>query len=211
LKKIMFAALMAAMATSAQAAVTYNFSGSEFGGAAVSGALTIDTDALLANGATPPALDYHFATADGTSTSSLPFLSVSFTSAGSNPALLAAGGYSYHWLQADPSDGSLNLEIDWQRINPDSSVTSSTFTLVGFDLAATHLVGGVLLPDFAGAGTLYFSAQSGTGPQESYDVFSAGTLNFSAAPEGSTWAMLVIGFGAVGATIRRRARIAVAA
>jgi hypothetical protein len=212
-KKIVLAALLAATAASAQAAVTFSFSGAEFGGAAVSGTLTIDTDVLAtANRATAPALDYYFATGDAASSSALPFLSISFTSAGSNPALLLAGDYSYQWLQADPADGSLGLELDWQVINPDSSVTSSTFTLSGFALVATAPRGGVLLPDFAQAGAVYFTAQSGTGDHETYDVVSSGAINFTApVPEAPTWSMLVLGFGAVGVAARRRVRVTVAA
>ena len=92
MKTIILAAVALATGASADAAVTFNFAGTEFGGAFVSGTLTIDTDALIgANGAVDPALSYYFATGDGSSTAASPFLSVSFSSAGSNPTLFSAG------------------------------------------------------------------------------------------------------------------------
>ncbi|HMI18526.1 MAG TPA: PEP-CTERM sorting domain-containing protein [Sphingomonas sp.] len=213
MKKLALAALLAATTASADAAVTYSFTGAEFdGGAAVSGTITIDTDALLgANGATDPALNYYYATGDDASTSLLPFLSVSFTSAGTNPTLLSLGDYTYQMLQADPSDGSFNLELDWQTFNSDNTITSSTFTLVGLDLTTTGASSGVSLPNLANAGTVYFTAQSGTGEHETYDLVSSGAISFSAAPEASTWGMMVLGFGAVGYAARRRTRVTIVA
>ena len=212
MKTIVLAALLAATTASADAAVTYSFAGTEFdGGAPVSGTIMIDTDALVGgNQAGAPALDYYYATGDAGSSTALPFLSISFTSAGSNPALLSTGDWTYQWLHADPADGSLSLELDWQRINADSTISSSAFTLSGFELVATGVSGGVLLPDFAGAGTIYFTAQSGTGATETYDVVSSGALTVSGVPEASTWAMMVLGFGAVGFAARRRTRVAFA-
>jgi len=214
MKTFILAALAMTMAASADAAATFHFAGTEFGGAPVSGTLTIDTGALAgANGATDPALSYYFATGDSGSTAAAPFLSVSFSSAGSNPVLLSAGDITYQWLQADPADGSIGLELDWQVENPDHSITSSSFTLSGFDLPATSNASGVLLPDFVNAGTLYFTAKSGTGPQETYDTVSSGMLGFvqtASVPEPSSWAMMVAGFGLAGLLLRRRTRIAFA-
>jgi hypothetical protein len=211
-KKIALAALLVATTASADAAVTYSFAGAEFGGALVSGTVTIDTGALAGgNSAGAPALDYYYATGDGASSTSLPFLSVSFTSAGTNPTLLSAGDWTYQWLHADPADGSLGLELDWQVTNLDSTITSSRFTLSGFNLVASGPAGGALLPDFGGAGTIYFLAQSGTGANESYDTVSAGALSFAAVPEASSWAMMVLGFGAIGYAARRRTRLTIAA
>lgn len=213
MKKYVLAALLAASTASADAAVTFHFAGTDYDGAAVNGALTVDTDALAAaNSATVPVADYYFATGDGASTSLASFLSVSFTSAGANPTLLTGGNATYQLLQADPADGSFGLELDWQLVNSDGSISSSTFSLSGFELASTVNYGGVLLPDFAHLGTVYFTAQSGTGTQETFDTVSSGTISFAApAPEMSTWAMMVCGFGVVGTTARRRIRVACAA
>jgi hypothetical protein len=212
MKTIILAAVALATGASADAAVTFNFTGTEFGGAHVEGALTIDTALLAgANGAADPALFYYFATGDGGSTAPSPFLSVSFSSMGSNPSLLSAGDFTFQSLQADPADGSIALELDWQVENPDHSITSSAFTLSGFDLTGTTNASGVLLPDFESSGPIYFTAKSGTGPQETYDVISSGTILFGAipgVPEPASWAMMVIGFGAVGHTLRRRTRVA---
>jgi len=216
MKTIILAAVALATGASADAAVTFNFAGTEFGGAFVSGTLMIDTDALIgANGAVDPALSYYFATGDGSSTAASPFLSVSFSSAGSNPTLLSAGDVTFQSLQADPADGSLALELDWQLENPDHSITSSAFTLSGFSLTGSTHAGSVLLPDFVQAGPIFFSAQSGTGAQETFDTTSSGTILFGpipgGVPEPAGWAMMVIGFGAVGHMLRRHPRVAFAA
>lgn len=214
MKKLILATIVAAGAATAQAAVTYNFSGTEFDGAAVTGSVTIDTDALA--GIDPAALTtgYYFATGDATSNAALPFLTVSFTSLGSNPALLTSAQVTYQSLLADLDTGQLALELDHQSENGDGTVTSSAFTLSGFALTSTAMAGGVLLPDFMQAGTVYFSARSGTGAQETFDIESSGQISFAdagAVPEASTWAMMVLGFGAVGYAARRRTSVRFAA
>lgn len=213
-KKLLLAALLAATATSADAAVTYNFTGSEDGGAAVSGSITIDTDALAGgNAAADPALSYYYSTGDGASTTALPFLSLNLTSAGTSPVMLSAGDFTYQLLQMDPSDGSFQFELDWSTTNADNSITASTFTLSALGAVATTSAGGTTLPDFAHSGDFYFVASSGTGPSTTLDTTSSGTISFVAAPtpEAATWAMMVLGFGAVGYAARRRARVAFAA
>jgi len=213
-KKLLLAAMLAATTASADAAVTYTFTGSEDGGAAVSGSITIDTDALAGgNAAADPALSYYFSTGDAASTTALPFLSVSLTSAGTSPVLLSAGDYTYQLLQMDPSDGSFQFELDWSVTNADNGITASTFTLSALGTAATSGLGGTVLPDFAHSGDFYFVASSGTGANVTLDTVSSGTISFAAAPapEAATWAMMVLGFGAVGYAARRRARVAFAA
>ena len=213
-KKLILAALLAATTASADAAVTYTFAGTEDGGAAVSGSITIDTDALLgANGAIDPALFYYYATDDGTNTALSPFLSITFTSGGTNPTLLSAGDFTSQLLQADPADGSFYLELQWSMTNSDNSITASDFILGGSGTAQTSSNGGLVLPDFANSGTFYFVASSGTGANITLDTISSGTLSFAApsgVPEASSWAMMVLGFGAVGYAARRRTRVAFA-
>lgn len=74
-----------------------------------------------------------------------------------------------------------------------------------FALAQTHVVtGGTGLfagatGNFASSGTLSFL----TGRPSVMQTFS-GQLNASGVPEASTWAMMLIGFGAVGYSMRRR-------
>lgn len=214
MKKLVLAAFLAATTASADAAVTYTFAGTDDGGAAVSGSITIDTDALVGgNGAIDPALFYYYSTGDGANTTSNPFLSISFTSAGTNPSLLSAGDFTYQLLQADPADGSFYLELDWSVTNPDDSITASSFLLGGSGAILTSSAGGSVLPDFANSGTFYFVASSGTGENITLDTVSSGTLSFAAqsgVPEASSWAMMVLGFGAVGYAARRRARVAFA-
>jgi hypothetical protein len=214
-KKLILAAVLAATTAPAYAAVTYTFSGAEFdGGAAISGSITIDTDALLgANGATDPALYYYYATGDGSSTVASPFLTVSFTSAGTQPVLMSAGDSTFQELQADPSDGSFTLELDWSFTNSDGTVRYSQFSLNGSGTILTTGSGGTVLPDFAHSGDFYVSVLSGDGANQSPDLSSTGQVSFAAAPgvpEASTWAMMVMGFGAVGYAARRRARVAFA-
>jgi hypothetical protein len=209
-RKLILAATLAATTASADAAVTYSFAGTADDGGVVSGSLTIDTDALIGgNGDTDPNLIYYRDDNDvAGSTVASNFLTVNFTSTGANPVLLSAGDITYQWLQAD-SSGFLQLELDWEVDNSAGTGGSSQFSLVGFDLAGTRTVGGALLPDFAHAGPVYFSVQSISGTSAA--IATTGMINFSAAPEASTWAMMVLGFGAVGYAARRRARVFFAA
>ena len=215
MKKLVLAALLAATAASADAAVTYTFAGTTDDGATVSGSITIDVDPLIgANGATDPGALYYYKDdndlADSTLTAN--FLTVSMTSTGSSPGLLTTGDLTYQLLQAD-SSGFLQLEFDWAFDNGDGTQTSSQFGFSGFDLTGTQSVGGVLLPDFAHAGNVFFNTLHSNGSHDGSDVLTSGTLSFAApsgVPEASSWAMMVLGFGAVGYAARRRARVAFA-
>lgn len=213
MKKLILAALLAATAASAHAAVTYNFAGTADDGGAVTGSITIDTNALMgANGAVDPALFYYYATDDSASTTANPFLTIAYTSTGTNPTLLSAGDFTSQLLQADPADGSFYLELQWSTTNA-GSVTASDFILGGSGAVATSSQGGLVLPDFANSGTFFFVASSGTGENLALDTISSGTLSFAApsgVPEASSWAMMVLGFGAIGYAARRRTRIAFA-
>lgn len=207
-KKMVMAAALLVAGTSAAQAVTYAFTGTEDGGAAVSGTLTIDTDLLTAaNGAQAPATNYYFSTGDDTSTVAGGFLSVNFLSTGTQPTLFSSSpDYTYHQVMGDPGDGSFTLELDYEIANQDGTFSDSAFSLSRQDLFSTTDVAGVLLPNFTDGGTFYFSA---TGP----DATSTGSIIFSAlgaVPESSTWAMLVMGFGATGAALRRRRPAAIA-
>lgn len=77
-----------------------------------------------------------------------------------------------------------------------------------FSVSQTHLVTGGTgffagtSGSFASAGTLSFLSGRPTVAQ----TFQ-GTLNIPAVPEPSTWAMLVAGFGAIGAAMRGRRRL----
>ena len=46
---------------------------------------------------------------------------------------------------------------------------------------------------------------SGVGPTESFDAYYLGRLTVNSVPEPASWAMMLAGFGLVGAGIRRRA------
>lgn len=58
--------------------------------------------------------------------------------------------------------------------------------------------------DVASAASNLLRINGSSGSNASY----AGTLNIAAVPEAATWAMMIIGFGAVGATVRRRTALA---
>jgi hypothetical protein len=217
-KKLILAAVLAATTASAQAAVSYTFSGAEYDtGAAVGGTLTLDTDALLAaiNQQTDPSLEYYFQTDDSGSTSPTSFLSISFTSTGSQNSVLTGGSYTYQWLLGDVSGGQLGIELDFQALDGFGITHTTQITFSGFDLTGSQNVDGVLLPDFAHSGdvTLGIYTSTGTGPDEVIDGQTYSDVSFATpgVPEASSWTMMVLGFGAVGYAARRRTRVAFAA
>ncbi|MFD1789864.1 FxDxF family PEP-CTERM protein [Sphingomonas floccifaciens] len=96
--------------------------------------------------------------------------------------------------------GNMMANIDFSRVtlNGVSFNTLSTGQQEFRNLLNQSLAAG-------GTNTLFVSGTSGG------DAAFAGTLSFastSAVPEPATWAMMLIGFGAVGATMRRRKQVA---
>ena len=84
-----------------------------------------------------------------------------------------------------------------------------TFVSPGnYTISQTHLVTGGT-GSFLGASGMFDSSGTLTFPNRRPTVAQtfAGTLNLPAVPEPATWLMLIAGFGAVGAAMRRRGLI----
>ena len=105
------------------------------------------------------------------------------------------------------SAGSLNSQISTLLLNGSQNVNFTSILLDGtyaFSKTSTDPapeVWALLNPVTVGLGTHTISVV-GTllGPTGSY----SGTLNVAAVPEPATWAMMLLGFGAMGLVIRRR-------
>jgi hypothetical protein len=78
-------------------------------------------------------------------------------------------------------------------------------TFHGDCLGADHCAGGFLFAQTSGSPNVVHYDDHGAFVVESYDLR---TLPRTAVPEPATWAMMIVGFGLVGATLRRRAAVA---
>lgn len=114
----------------------------------------------------------------------------------------------------------ITQEIDFNRL---FSATTSTNASGGTEAALFSLYGGPAsnlasvqiswTPDFAGSVTALVTNNSGPNPFNGHSGSAGGTLRiqyflFEPIPEPGTWAMLIAGFGLIGAAQRRRRRIA---
>ncbi len=111
------------------------------------------------------------------------------------------------------------FQFDWGSIDSYNTLTvvttSGTFTIIPGTSFPTMANGNQFLPGTNGlftvnrtAGTDRFVSITLTSAQNSFEVDN---LAVSYVPEPATWAMLIIGFGLVGATVRRRRGIAATA
>jgi len=114
-------------------------------------------------------------------------------------------------FNVDFSDTALDLVFDTTLMNPDPTFTNASFNgliftssnfnlidsitigattnLAGFDLSRVSIVDDELRLNFAGL---------------TYNTDTVIGLNFTPVPEPGTWAMMLLGFGAVGFAMRRR-------
>jgi len=88
-------------------------------------------------------------------------------------------------------------------------ILNTTLTWNGSFYADTNdeLVPQPLFAQFAGPTTITFAAGDGT----RNDNFGGVSLRFTAVPEPATWAVMLLGFGGIGAMLRTRRRRALAA
>jgi PEP-CTERM motif-containing protein len=93
-----------------------------------------------------------------------------------------------------------NIDLDFTSIYIDVNDLAHRFVQTGFDpLTETWELGSVFLG--AGPHTIYVNGNvAGSSHSGSY----VGNLNIAAVPEPTTWAMMLIGFGAIGWQLRRR-------
>jgi len=93
-----------------------------------------------------------------------------------------------------------NIDIDFTSIYIDVNDAAHRFVQTGFDpQTETWELASIFLS--AGTHTIYVNGNvAGSSHNGSY----VGNLNIAAVPEPATWAMMLIGFGAVGWQLRRR-------
>lgn len=130
----------------------------------------------------------------------------SFDTVGTALSPIPAGSFSHTWTFTLPQDGLTNGTISSVALVPVNDVNLTSVTLNGtpFTINSTGVVefqSLVGLATMAGVQTLVVNGTSGSNGNY------AGTISFSptaAVPEPATWAMMVLGFGAVGFAMRRR-------
>ena len=116
---------------------------------------------------------------------------------------LAAIGYAYN--------GDFNSIVE--KIDLNTQTVDFATLLTGISYIGIHFGNGNGGP---GNGTAFYAIDAGTGLDQitlAYNASSSAVLystGASAVPEPATWAMMLIGFGAVGYSLRRRERKAVA-
>ena len=101
-----------------------------------------------------------------------------------------------------PSNGLAGSTISSVKVSKPTNIDFTSVTLNGaeFDITSTGMFEfrSITAPVLAGLQTIVVKGVSGKNASYS------GTLAFAAVPEPATWAMLLFGFGAVGATLRSR-------
>jgi hypothetical protein len=112
--------------------------------------------------------------------------------------------------------GAANAQVSTILLNGSQNINFSSITLDGNAFVKTSADGtttevpetwALLNPVLVGIGTHTINVMGNLiGPNGSY----SGTLNVQAVPEPASWAMMLIGFGAMGLAVRRRRRPALA-
>jgi hypothetical protein len=117
---------------------------------------------------------------------------------------------NYGYVDSDVSFGSANSAAAWNS-NPFSSGNSSQlFNIIPLNSFTTNNTTSNSARTVTASGTGNFwvvAARLGTNDNE-YDNFKLDKIKFTASPqavpEPATWAMMILGMGAVGASLRRR-------
>ena len=171
------------------------------------GTITIDTDVLAAAFPDGNVTTYNHSSGSAIGTS---FLSATIYSNGiSGTPILLSSGASDQLIDynPDPDFGGLYITLGYEQENG-GIFTRSVLNLTTNTPLPTILIGGVLLPDLSQASDLYFDVSSSVGPNGAEETLFAGglvdALAIAAVPEPATWALVIIGFGAIGAGTRRR-------
>ncbi len=113
------------------------------------------------------------------------FLNIAFSSAQS--------GVSFRFNNYGTSEAGRGAS-SWTAYNASNTVVSSGF--LGF-------TNDYSLQSVGGSGITSLVITNGTEGTDSW-IFGVSELTFGAVPEPATWSLMIVGFGAVGATMRRR-------
>jgi hypothetical protein len=164
--------------------------------------------ALLAAVASPVMAATDFT---GTSvTASLLFPDTSTTYAGPATATVG-GGIEFEQGTFSPAQGSLDIGTNTLTYFANVGAVYSTASFNGFRvdfdraIASVSFLGGKTPTGFSFSGNSVFLNVSGQG----YDSSDFTSLSITAVPEPAAWAMMIGGFGLIGAASRRRLRSSV--
>ena len=131
-------------------------------------------------------------------------VSYSVTINATSPSYLSEAGFSF--LTSDGLDG-VQLTPGFEDDNPGIGTYSGSGDLVGLGLDFFLGADGILRTEF-----FETFNDSGISPDA---VWTGGTISITytagatAVPEPATWAMMMLGFGAIGAGLRRRTKLSV--
>lgn len=195
LKMLLAAAAASLMSTGAQAAVTYDLGAI---GTAVQGGTTITFDSALPDG---------FRLVGG-------MVQSASNQFGANPT----GSSNYLTTNVASGTGSASIfsKIGFNNVSFDWGTVDSYNTFALLDAAGNAfytLSGREVMPNSGTTGqriSLTSSGQAiyGLRLYSGQPAFEVDNVNFSAAvPEPATWAMMILGFGAVGFAMRRRSSV----
>jgi hypothetical protein len=192
------AAAMLAVPTAANAAVTITFSDPTAG----KGVISIDTDHL------------GLAQVDGDTTTYagdgvVPFLTASFVDVNGNQRLLQRGALD-GYVALSTSSSTISVSYTLDDGSPQFPTSTLVFSATGAQIGTFD---GVRLPDVATATSIDFSVTSPNGDEivSTPGGVTAATVAVSPVPEPASWALMIAGFAATGAALRRRRPIAATA
>ena len=122
-----------------------------------------------------------------------------------------AGMFSESATFTLPQLGSLNGVATAISLDVATAIDFTSITItnaMGAVVGAFNITNGnpeiaVLNPVVANGGTYTLNVTGVAGSNASY----GGTLNFSAVPEPGTWALMILGFGAIGFSMRRKSQV----
>jgi len=123
---------------------------------------------------------------------------------------LLSGVFTDAWIQGAGGSGSFNLAaINGGSLTMNSSLENFTHAIAGSEEFAMNLL--AASPAF-GANGCPLGGGNCTKAEKNFRANGGGNFSFSSsAPEPGTWALMIVGFGGMGAMVRRRRTAAAAA
>ncbi|MGZ3402392.1 MAG: PEPxxWA-CTERM sorting domain-containing protein [Phenylobacterium sp.] len=129
-----------------------------------------------------------------------------------NTTVLLSGTFQNAWLEGAGGVGGLDVTIgNGGSAQFTSAIYDLSKTVPGSDEFTLHL--GNVAPNFGAIDpstgcTVSGCAHIGTTALNSFRAHAGGDYQFTAVPEPSSWALMIVGFGGAGALLRRRRRAA---